>query len=162
MFRNILVCVDQSPQSDVTLAQAIDLADCQHSRLTILTAVIQPPGWVNTSITAAGGAPRAPALARDARAPLERAVRRGPAGSPGPHILSEEPIREALTARLKNADHDLVVLGTHSRGALAASLHRSVSHFALRHCQIPVLTVRAEGEAEPEPRERRLAAVAAA
>jgi nucleotide-binding universal stress UspA family protein len=52
VFRNILVCVDDSPQAGEALAQAIDLADCQHSRLTILTAITQPPTWLATPMTA--------------------------------------------------------------------------------------------------------------
>ncbi len=43
MFRNILVAIDGSPDSDQALAQAIDLAESQHSRLTIFSAVVTPP-----------------------------------------------------------------------------------------------------------------------
>jgi len=149
MFRNILVCVDGSPQSDEALAQAIDLADCQHSRLTILTAIERPPAWATTPMTAASIEPLSSELADEGRRALTRAVDRVPDCIPVTKILSEDPIREALTAELDRGSYDLLVLGTHGRKALAASLHGSVSRYAVRRCQIPVLIVRHEEATEP-------------
>ena len=162
MFRNILVCVDGTPESEHALAEAIDLADCQHSRLTILTAVTRPPSWANTPMTAAGVEPLASELEREAQDTLRDAVARVPDCIPVTQILSEEPIRDALVARLKQVDYDLVVLGTRGRGALATSLRGSLGQYALRRCRVPVLIVRAEGEGEPEPREQPAAATAVA
>jgi nucleotide-binding universal stress UspA family protein len=59
-------------------------------------------------------------------------------------ILSEKPIREALASELHRCTYDLLVLGTHGRGFVAASLLRSLSRYAVRHCEIPVLVVRAD------------------
>jgi nucleotide-binding universal stress UspA family protein len=155
VFRNILVCVDGSPQADEALAQAIDLADCQHSRLTILTAIERPPAWVATPMTAASMEPMSVQLQEEARATLCRAVDRVPDRIPVTKILSEDPFRDALTAELRRCDHDLLVIGTRCRGALAASLRGRDSIYALRHCHMPVLIVRAEGAGEPEPRGSR-------
>jgi nucleotide-binding universal stress UspA family protein len=151
VFRNILVCVDGSPESEQALTQAIDLADCQRSRLTILTAIRRPPSWANTPMTVSGIEPLAAELQQEARDALHRAVTRVPQCIPVTQILSEHPIREALATRLAQADYDLVVLGTRGRCALADSLHRGARRYALHHCEVPVLIVRAEGEAEPEP-----------
>ena len=152
MFRNILVCVDGSPEADEALAQAIDLADCQHSRLTILTAVERPPAWVSTPLTAASVQPMAAQLQQEARQALCRAVDRVPDCIPVTKILSEEPFRDALTAELDRCEYDLLAIGTRRRSALATSLRGSASAYALRHCHLPVLIVRAEGEGEPEAR----------
>jgi nucleotide-binding universal stress UspA family protein len=65
-------------------------------------------------------------------------------------ILSEEPIRDALAAELRRCTYDLLVLGTHGRGFVASSLLRSLSRYAVRHCEIPVLVVRAEESPELE------------
>ena len=151
MFRNILVCVDGSPHSDAALSEAIDLAGCQNSRLTILTAVSRPPYWANTPMTAAGIEPMAVELEQEAKQTLCAAVDRVPQDIPVTKILSEDRIREALICQIKSGRYDLVVLGTRGRGALSASLLGSVSHYALHHSDVPVLIVRAEGEGEPEP-----------
>jgi nucleotide-binding universal stress UspA family protein len=149
MFRNILVCVDDSPQAEEALRQAIDLADCQHSRLTILTAITRPPTWLATPITAASVEPLGADLREEAEKVLCRAVDRVPDCVPVTKILSEEPIREALATELNRCTYDLLVLGTHGRGFVAASLLRSLSRYAVRHCEIPVLTVRAEEGSAP-------------
>jgi nucleotide-binding universal stress UspA family protein len=151
VFRNILVCVDSSPQSERALAQAIDLAGCQNSRLTILTAIVKPPAWANTPYTASGMEPMARELEQEAKQTLCRAVDRVPADIPVTKILSEDPIRDALAEQMRTGRYDLVVLGTRGRGSLAASLRGSLSHYALHHCEVPVLIVRAEGECDPGP-----------
>jgi nucleotide-binding universal stress UspA family protein len=43
MFRNILVAVDGSRDADEALRQAIDLAESQHARLTLMTSVAELP-----------------------------------------------------------------------------------------------------------------------
>jgi nucleotide-binding universal stress UspA family protein len=144
VFRNILVCVDDSPQADVALAQAIDLADCQHSRLTILTAITRPPTWLATPLTAASVEPLGADLRAEAQKVLCSAIDRVPKRVPVTKILSEKPIREALASELHRCTYDLLVLGTHGRGFVAASLLRSLSRYAVRHCEIPVLVVRAD------------------
>jgi nucleotide-binding universal stress UspA family protein len=42
MFQNILVAVDGSPDADQALAQAIDLAQSEHARLTLFSALVTP------------------------------------------------------------------------------------------------------------------------
>src|ERR1700760_959226 len=151
MFRNILVCVDGSPQAEGALAEAIDLAECQRSRLTLLTAVSKPPYWANTPLTAAGVEPLEVELQHEAKATLRAAADRVPASIPVTTVLSEDPIRDALIGQIHSGRYDLVVLGTRGRGALSAAVLGSVSHYALNHSDVPVLIVRAEGEDETEP-----------
>jgi nucleotide-binding universal stress UspA family protein len=146
MFRDILVCVDGSPQADQALSQAIDLATAERSRLTLLTAIPRPPYWACSPMTIAAVEPLAADLAREAQAALRAAVDRVPDSIPVTTIFSQEPIREALTRRLKTGKHDLVVMGSRGRGALTASVLGSVSHFALNHSDVPVLIVNADGQ----------------
>jgi nucleotide-binding universal stress UspA family protein len=147
MFRNILVCVDGSAHAERALSEAIDLAATERSRLTILTAIPRPPYWACTPVTAAGIEPLANDLAAEAKATLKAAVDRVPASTPVTKILTREPIREALMARLKSGEHDLLVMGSRGRGALTSSLLGSVSHYALNHSQVPVLIIHTEDEA---------------
>jgi nucleotide-binding universal stress UspA family protein len=151
MFRNILVCVDGSVQADGALSEAIDLAECQNSRLTLLTAVSRPPYWANTPMTA-GLEPIGPQLQHEAEVTLRTAVDRVPASIPVTTILSEDPIRDALICQIHSGHYDLVVLGTRGRGALSAAVRGNVSHYALNHSNVPVLIVRSEGEDAPEPK----------
>lgn len=151
MFRNILVCLDGSPQADGALSQAIDLAECQNSRLTLLTAVCRPPQWANTPMTVAGVEPLCSELQHEAEVTLRTALERVPDSIPVTTILTKDPIREALIGQIHTGHYDLVVLGTRGRGALSAAVLGSVSHYALNHCDVPVLIVRAEAEGEGEP-----------
>jgi nucleotide-binding universal stress UspA family protein len=151
MFRNILVCVDGSAQADGALSEAIDLAESQNSRLTLLTAISRPPQWANTPMTVAGVEPLCSELQHEAEVTLRTAVDRVPDTIPVTTILSEDPIREALICQIRDGHYDLVVLGTRGRGALSAAVLGSVSHYALNHSNVPVLIVRAEGEDVPEP-----------
>jgi nucleotide-binding universal stress UspA family protein len=149
MFRNILVCVDGSTHSERALSEAIDLAAAERSRLTLLTAVPRPPYWACTPSTAAGMESLATDLLKEAKSALRSAVDRVPQSIPVTTILTEEPIREVLMQRISSGDHDLVVMGSRGRGALTASVLGSVSHFALNHCQVPVLIVHADGDPAP-------------
>jgi nucleotide-binding universal stress UspA family protein len=148
MFRNILVCVDGSAHAERALDEAIDLAESERSRLTILTAIPRPPYWACTPSTVAGIQSLADDLAKEAQEALRAAVERIPASIPVTTILTEEPIREALMERIKSGQHDLVVMGSRGRGALTSSLLGSVSHYALNHSQVPVMIIHAEKEAE--------------
>ena len=67
-------------------------------------------------------------------------------------ILTRKPIREAIQKRIKEGNHDLLVIGSRGRGALTASLLGSVSHHALNHSPIPVLVVHADKTELSEPR----------
>jgi nucleotide-binding universal stress UspA family protein len=59
-------------------------------------------------------------------------------------VLTSEPIRNALIERVKEANHDLVVMGSRGRGAVRSALLGSVSHYVLHHSPAPVLIVHAE------------------
>ena len=143
MFRNILVAIDGSPDSAEALDQAIDLAESERARLTLLTAVAKPAsaywGW---------SAPVAVQLVDGARADatsiLASARDRVPGGVPVTTILTEAPIRTALIAEIKRGRHDLMMMGSRGRGAVRSALLGSVSHYVLNHSHVPVLIAHAE------------------
>ena len=101
MFRNILVAIDGSPDSDQALTQAIDLAESEHSRLTLFSAVVTPPA---AAYIGAGGAVAAE-LARDAETETEKilrtAARRVPDQVSVSTVLSSEPVRHALIHQIE-------------------------------------------------------------
>lgn len=146
MFHNLLVCIDGSEHAERALTEAIDIATAGRGRITLLTAIPRPPYWATSPATAAAVEPLSGDLAREAEQALKTAVTRVPDEIPVTTILSEKPIREAITARLAEGHHDLLVMGSRGRGALTASVLGSVSHYALNHASVPVLIVHADGQ----------------
>jgi nucleotide-binding universal stress UspA family protein len=146
MFRNILVAIDGSPDSEQALTQAIDLAESEHGRLTLFSAVVMPPAG---AYIGAGGAVAA-TLARDADTETETILRTAARQVPDrvtlSTVLSSEPVRHALIHQIKEGAHDLVVMGSRGRGAVRSVLLGSVSHYVLHHSPIPVLIVHADPE----------------
>jgi nucleotide-binding universal stress UspA family protein len=156
MFHGILVAVDGSPDAEQALTEAIDLAESEHARLTLITAVSQLPA---TAFMAAGeqvGKLREDAHA-EAEAVLRRARERVPDGLPVTTVLTEQPIRCALIGQIAEGAHDLVVMGSRGRGAIRSALLGSASHYVLHHSRVPVLIVHAD---HPKARAPQLAAVA--
>lgn len=143
MFLNILVPVDGSSDADEALSQAIDLADSEHSRLTLLTSVVVPP------ITAyfGGAGPAVGAAIDSAKAEagcvLRRARNRVPDNLPVTTVLTDQPIRPAVIRQIEQGHHDLVLMGSRGRGAVRSALLGSVSHYVLHHSPAPVLIVHA-------------------
>jgi nucleotide-binding universal stress UspA family protein len=146
MFHNILVAVDGSADADAALAHAIDLAESEHTRLTLITAVAEIP---STAYLIAGEQTRQ--LIEGAHAQAEAVIRKArdqvPADLPVTTVLSEQSIRVALIRQIKEGHHDLVVIGSRGRGAVRAALLGSASHYVLHHSPVPVLIVHAERSA---------------
>jgi nucleotide-binding universal stress UspA family protein len=94
MFHDILVAVDGSPDAEQALTEAIDLAECEHARLTLITALSQVPA---TAYVAAGlplAQLREDAYS-EAEAILRHASERVPDDVAFRTVLSEQPIRAA-------------------------------------------------------------------
>ncbi len=144
MFHNILVAVDGSPHADKALADAIDLADCEHAKLTLFTAVVRPPAIAYVGAT--GDA--VTTVFRHAEAEADSLLRQARDRVPGhvsvTTVLSTEPVLTALIQQIKDGRHDLVVMGSRGRGAVRSALLGSVSHHVLHHSPAPVLIVHAE------------------
>ncbi len=161
MFCNILVSFDGSLDAQRALEQAVDLARSENARLTIITAVQQPSSLAYSPTTAAVAASLSADLEREYDAMLRAAVEQIPADLSVTTILTQEPIRKALQARIETGHHDLLVMGSRGRGAVRSALLGSVSHHALHNSPIPVLVVQADdagSEADPaapsEPQSR--------
>ena len=157
MLQNILVAVDGSADADAALAHAIDLAESEHARLTLMTAVAEMPPTAYLMAGEETGQMSENAHRR-AKAVLQPARDRVPADLPVTTVLSEQPIRLALIRQIKEADHDLVVMGSRGRGAVRAALLGSVSHYVLHHSPVPVLIVHAERSPDLRTRETPAAA----
>jgi nucleotide-binding universal stress UspA family protein len=152
MFRNILIAVDGSPDAAQALRDAIDLAESEHTRLTLITAVPQ----ISATGLLVPGAVTDSAIADTrawAEAILRRALDQVPDDLPVSTVLTDQPIRLALIRQIKDGHHDLVVMGSRGRGAVRSALLGSVSHYVLHHSPVPVLIVHAEQSAAAEVRQ---------
>ena len=146
MFQNILVAIDGSPDADQALTQAIDLAEAEHARLTLFSAVVRPPASAYFGAGGGMAATIACGAAAETESILRDAVRRVPDRVSVSTVQSNEPARPALVHQIKTGHHDLVVMGSRGRGALRSVLLGSVSHFVLHHSPVPVLIVHADPE----------------
>jgi nucleotide-binding universal stress UspA family protein len=144
MFHNILVAVDGSPHADQALTHALDLAQCEHARLTLMTAVVAPPAIAYVGASGAVVSALRQEAEVDAQALLLRARDRVPSDVSVTTILSSQPIDTALIRRIEDGHHDLVVMGSRGRGAVRSALLGSASHYVLHHSPVPVLIVHAE------------------
>ena len=152
MFRNILVAVDGSPDSDQALIQAIDLADSENARLTIFSAVVAPPSVAYVGVSGEVVADLIRDAAAETEAVLHRAVEQVPDQVSVSTVRSSEPVRSALLGQIRSGRHDLVVMGSRGRGAVRSALLGSASHYVLHHSPVPVLIVHAESGPQLEPR----------
>jgi nucleotide-binding universal stress UspA family protein len=149
MFHNILVAVDGSPDAEEALTQAIDLAESEHTRLTLITGVPKAPSASYIGLTGEPLGQLAADLHSWAEDVLRRARERVPQDVPVATILTEQPIRTALIEQIDRGGHDLIVMGSRGRGAVRAAVLGSVSHYVLNHSSIPVLILHADPEEQP-------------
>jgi len=143
MFRSVLVAVDGSADAEEALTQAIDLADSEHARLTLIAGVTGLPSAAYVGLSGPAFAVMQADARSSAEAVLRRARERVPDDLPVTTILTDEPIRPALIEQIKRGGHDLIAMGSRGRGAMRAALLGSVSHYVLHHSSIPVLIVHA-------------------
>jgi nucleotide-binding universal stress UspA family protein len=147
VFHNILVAVDGSPDAELALTEAIDLAESERARLTLFTAASQPPATVYLAAAEEVGK-----LVEDARTDAEAILRRARERVPDDlwvtTVLSERRVRAALMSQIAHGVYDLVVMGSRGRGAIRAALLGSTSHYVLHHSPVPVLIVHADRSKE--------------
>jgi nucleotide-binding universal stress UspA family protein len=149
MFHDILVAIDGSPEAELALTQAIDLAESEHTRLTLIAGVQKPAsvayiGLVGVPLEELDADPRS-----WAEAVLRRACDRVPDDLPVTTVMTDEPIRTALIDQVQRGGHDLIVMGSRGRGAVRAAVLGSVSHYVLNHSPVPVLIVQPNPDAAP-------------
>ena len=149
MFHSILVAIDGSPEAEQALTQAIDLAESERTRLTLVSGAPKPPSVAFIGQSAAALAQIDADARAWAQAVLRRARDRVPADIPVTTILTEQPIRTALIEQIRRGRHDLIAMGSRGRGAVRAALLGSVSHYILNHSPIPVLIVHPDGHPTP-------------
>jgi nucleotide-binding universal stress UspA family protein len=132
-IESILLATDASTASRAAECHAIDLAARLGARLLVLSVVSGGPSVRETRQLAVEAiVQRARAVGADARGMAWD-------GDPG------EAIVDAAQAELA----DLIVVGTHGRGAVGRLFLGSVSNHVIRHARCPVMVVRPTRVAAP-------------
>ena len=139
-FRRILIAIDESPIAAHAADVGVDLARSLGSEVAFI-AVVDP------ALAAAGDSGiSSAALLATLRADAQRllaACRQRAVVEPPP--LEFVPVGKPSTEILKAAESwpaDVIVLGTHGRGAMTHLLLGSVAEAVVRHASCPVLVVR--------------------
>jgi nucleotide-binding universal stress UspA family protein len=144
MFHNILVAVDGSEHAKRALTEAIDLAECENARLTLMTAVAEVPSVVYFGVSGAAAGAVLDERQAEAEKILRDANARVPDDLPVTLVMTGDPIRTALIRQIERGHHDLVVMGSRGRGGVRSALLGSVSHYVLHHSPVPVLIIHSE------------------
>ena len=142
MFHSILVAVDGSKPSERALLEAVDLARAVGARLTLIS-VATLPRWPVAAGPYLVPLPTEQELERGAEAVLERLEELVPEDVPVCSIVRHGNVATAILDRVRDAEHDLVVMGSRGHGPLRTLLCGSVSQAVLDRSPVPVLVVRA-------------------
>lgn len=148
LYREILVAVDGSRESQRALEHAVALAREEHARLTLVT-VIAP-----VSIAPGPALTPVPSIRQTYGEILAKARDTVPEDVGVTTLLLEGAPAKEIVGLTRTGRYDLVVMGTHGRGRLAGALLGSVSRGVLHCAQTPVLLIpahkgRAEERCEP-------------
>jgi len=147
-LKKILVGTDFSPHASVALRHAAGLAKAFNSELILLNVV--EPADMMTQLPPIGESYFSPALIQAqedyARQQGEEALK-SIGHSPARFVLRQGSPFFEIIAAAKEEDVDLIVIGTHGRGAIAHMLMGSVAERVVRKAGCPVLVVR-EGDHE--------------
>jgi len=137
MKPNKILCpVDFSPCSDVAVEHAITLAKCFEAKLVVVHIDEPPPTY---AVGYAGYASVPPYEGKqDTR--LEELVIDPSVDVEREHLVGVPD--SVIVRHAQEADCDLIVMGTHGRGAVAKLVLGSVAQSVLRHAKCPVIVVR--------------------
>ena len=157
MFRRLLVAFDGSTHAQAALAEAIELAQANHGRLTVMAVVPDDSLWLGVAVEVPGNLGGLDGSnEREYQSMLDRAVQTIPADVP----VIKRIARGNAAARIlaEAAEHDLIVMGSRGRGELRSLLLGSVSHAVLHASPVPVLVVRRDRSRDAGPRHAETAA----
>jgi nucleotide-binding universal stress UspA family protein len=148
MFRDLLVAIDGSPHASRALAEAVELAERNNAKLTVMTSVPDVSSWLMGASLGAGA--DFDALGREAEREhkrlLDGAVDALPQGLSVTKVLAHGRPAKRILEQLRRGSHDLVVMGSRGRGEMGSLLLGSVSHQVLNASPSAVLIVHASPE----------------
>jgi nucleotide-binding universal stress UspA family protein len=138
-IQKILVAVDHADQSRWAMERAIQFAKCFDARVTVVHVVDLSPVALPELAFYDDQAQRA--LIDAGSEIMNRHAAKVPLGLLADTMLREGNIPQQIVAAASEMNADLVVLGTHGRGAIGRFLLGSTAEAVVRHSPCPVLAV---------------------
>ena len=151
-YKNILVATDFSTPSRVALDHGKDLARSSGATLHVLHVIHDIPTYYGSEVGLAV-ANIAPSIEAAADRELDAAIGDSAARVNVRKAISRASnVADAINAYAAEIDADVIVVGTHGRGAVSRFLMGSVADRVIRSATRPVLSVRAgDGDVAPPP-----------
>ncbi|MBK8259717.1 MAG: universal stress protein [Polyangiaceae bacterium] len=153
----ILVPIDFSECAAAAFDYAVGLAKALGAKITLVHVWDVPFLWPSvgdTMVTVPAEEPMTVAqlVKKRAAEELERFIAERPhAGvEVAARLAMGDPMR-TICSVAQDGNHDLVVMGTHGRTGVSRVLAGSVAENVVRHCPVPVLTVRGTESAAAQP-----------
>lgn len=145
MFRNILVAIDESPQSAAALDLALELGKTLKSRITLVHAL--DPAAIASTADDAGAASvmeiELDELQSAGKELLEATSQRvRDAGLEVESIVRDGIPAQTILDTATRANCDLIVMGTHGRHGIERFFIGSCAEQVLRESPVPVLVKR--------------------
>lgn len=140
-FERILVAVDFSDVSERALGHALELASTLSAALTVVHAY-QIPVYDFPDGTIVPTAEHASAIADAAQRHMDAMIARyRDRGVALEAVLRQGSPADEILAVATQCKADLIVIGTHGRGALGRALHGDVALHVIRNATQPVMTL---------------------
>ena len=145
MYRKILVPTDGSACANHAVTEALDLAKAIGAEVTFLYALENP---LTTGTASPEALPYSAQLWEDLKAMANEALESATEAAQAAQVKAtavrvdnRAPVQAILEAE---ADHDLVVMGTHGRRGFNRWMFGSVAEGALRRAKRPFLLIRSD------------------
>lgn len=145
MYRKILIPTDGSACANHAVAEAIELAKAIGAEVTFLYALENP---LTTGTASPEALPYSAQLWEDLKAMANEALESATEAAKAAQVKAtavrvdnRAPVQAILEAE---ADHDLVVMGTHGRRGFNRWMFGSVAEGALRRSKRPFLLIRSD------------------
>jgi nucleotide-binding universal stress UspA family protein len=142
LMKTLLVPVDFSDASETVVRTATDLAAALGAKVWLLHVADPEPDFVGYSVgpqEVRDSIADALHTEREDLAALADRVRAG--GVDVEHMTVQGPTIESIVRKASDLGADLIVMGSHGRGAVLRAVLGSVSEGVLRHAGRPVLIV---------------------
>jgi nucleotide-binding universal stress UspA family protein len=141
MPRTILVAHDFTEIADQALAWAAELARERGDALVLLHVLVLAPTAIAPDAVVPLTPPTPEERAEVAARLRDAAKRHGVDAAV--EVTVAPNVGAAIVARTDEIGADLIVVGTHGRGAVSRAILGSVADHVVRHANVPVVTVRA-------------------
>jgi len=141
-MQNIIVPIDFSPIAGPVVDLAGTLAECMPAHIWLIHVASPDPDFVGYDAGPQSVRDQVADHLREEHQQLQAiAAEMRKAGIETTALLAQGPTAEKILAEAESHEADLIVMGSHGRGAMVRALLGSVSEQVLRKAHCPVIVV---------------------